>query len=445
MSRVVNKNNPSLSKRLKRLLLLTLLAVLVVATVAAAASAYLEASDTQDETLLSVATLIETNQIDIGLVSDYKHDDTDDEIDKSAVRLWEYGKKSRHGINVKKNLKHGFYTVRDDDDFWRIFVTSNKRTDKRYIVAQRLDVSAEIALNSAINTAWPLLLLFLLVPIIVSLLVRHSFQPLNELTKKVGESETVDLDMGEQKNIPVEVLPFVNAIDSLLEKNSAYNQQQRRFIADAAHELRTPITAMSLEIENLNSAKNDAVREQRQKGLVGSVQRLQRLLNQLLDLARIQSVDTHDSLPVDFNELVKEQIAELYALVDEKNIEISVSKNESVSMVDINHQLQHMVRNALSNAIKFAPNSGTVDIKIYQESQCAVFEVQDNGPGVEDTQLEKLREPFFRPDGQASGKGAGLGLAICQEIAVKLGGKITLKNIQPNGFQFRYDQRLYQE
>jgi len=347
MSRASEKSNPSLSRRLKRLLLLTLLAVLVIATLAAAASAYFEASDTQDETLLSVANLVETSQLDIGLIDSGKLDSRkdngrkhdrekhDDDIDKSAVRVWESGKNSRHGIKVKKNLKSGFHTVLEDDDLWRIYITSNSRTSKRYIVAQRLGVSAEIALNSAFNTAWPLLLLFLLVPIIVSVLVRHSFHPLNELTKKVGESASVDMDLGEQENIPVEVLPFVKSIDSLLEKNSAYNQQQRRFIADAAHELRTPITAMSLEIENVNSAKNETIRRERQLGLTDSVKRLQRLVNQLLDLARIQSVDTQAPQSISLNDLVRDQIAELYAMVDEKNIELSVSQMKCWIVVQV--------------------------------------------------------------------------------------------------------------
>jgi len=126
---------------------------------------------------------------------------------------------------------------------------------------------------------------------------------------------------------------------------------------------------------------------------------------------------------------------------DEKNIELSVSENEPVVVEDINNQLQHLVRNALSNAIKFAPESGMIDVKIASRSHMAVFEVSDNGSGVEESQLEKLREPFFRPEGQISGKGAGLGLAICHEIGLKHNGEVTLKNIKPTGFLFRYSQR----
>ena len=433
--------NPVLTARLKRLLLLSLLAVLVVATIAAAASAYLQASDTQDETLLSIATLVESSQLDVNL-NRVSYDSDDDDIDQSAVRVWELGKKTRHGINMKRNIKVGFHTVFEDDDLWRVYVTSNRRSGKNYVVAQKLSVSAEIALNSAINTAWPLLLLFLAVPILVSFLVRHSFKPLNSLTKKIRESDTVDLELDDQKSIPVEVLPFVSSINTLLAKNKAYNQQQRRFIADAAHELRTPITALSLEIENMNSARTEQVRMERQAGLSGSVMRLQRLVNQLLDLARIQSSDVYKRVPISVNQLVRDQIAELYALIEEKEIELIVSNNESVQVEDVNDQLQHLIRNALSNAIKFTPENGTIDVSLRKQKEYCVFEVIDNGPGVNDDQLRKLSEPFYRPDGQASGKGAGLGLAICQEIAAILKGEIHLDNAEPAGFRFRYKQQL---
>ena len=119
--------NPNLSRRLKRALLATLLAVLVLATVAAAVSAYIEASDIQDETLLSVARLIETNQI--GSQRDTELFD-DDYLDDSAVSVWELGRTSRRGFSIKKSLKKGFHTLHEKDDFWRVYVTRKNRSGK---------------------------------------------------------------------------------------------------------------------------------------------------------------------------------------------------------------------------------------------------------------------------------------------------------------------------
>lgn len=431
--------NPKLSRRLKRALLATLLAVLVLATLAAAVSAYMEASDIQDETLLSVAKLVETNQVGPQKNSELFDDDDPDD---SAVSVWEMGRTSRHGFSIKKPLKKGFHTVHEKDDFWRVYVTQKNRSKQQYVVAQKLSVSAEFALQSAINTAIPLLLLFLLVPLLITLIVRHSFKPLNKLSDKVGASSSLKLDLAAETEIPVEVLPFVSAIDSLLEKNEAFNSRQRRFIADAAHELRTPITALSLEIENVHSAKTEAIKNERQAALAISVTRLQRLVNQLLDLARAQSNLESKKSIVSLNELVKLQIADLYLLAEEKNIDLSVNRNESVQVTDINNQLQHLIRNALSNAIKFTPDEGNIIVELYQENGKATFCVTDNGPGVLPEHLTHLHEAFYHPDEQTSGKGAGLGLAICHEITELLQGQLTLENEKPNGFIFRYCQPL---
>lgn len=434
-----NQTNPKLSRRLKRALLATLLAVLVLATLAAGISAYIEASDIQDETILSVAKLVETNQM--GSQRDTKMFD-DDHVDDSAVRVWELNKANRHGFSIKKPLKTGFHTLHEDDDFWRVYVTRKNRANEQFVVAQQLSVSAELAFKSARNTAIPLLFLFLLVPVLITLIVRHSFKPLNTLTNKVGASDSLTLDLANKNDIPVEVLPFVSAIDSLLEKNKAFNTAQRRFIADAAHELRTPITALSLEIENVQSAKSEVVKNERQTALAKSVSRLQRLVNQLLDLARAQSATEENHTFVSLNELVKKQIADLYLLAEDKAVSISVNRNEPVQVKDINHQLQHLIRNALSNAIKFTPEKGTITIELYKENERAVFCVIDSGPGVPSEHLDKLHEPFYRPDGQASGKGAGLGLAICHEIATHLSGQLKLENTSPVGFKFCYRQPL---
>ena len=434
-----NPSNPKLTRRLKRALLATLSAVLVLATIAAGVSAYLEASEIQDETLLSVAKLVETNQM--GAQNNTEMFD-DDHLDDSAVRVWEISKTNRHGFSIKKPLKVGFHTLHEDDDFWRVYITRKNRTGEQFVVAQPLSVSAELAFKSARNTAIPLLLLFLLVPVLITLIVRHSFKPLNTLTDKVGSSDSLTLDLADENEIPVEVLPFVSAIDSLLEKNKAYNTAQRRFIADAAHELRTPITALSLEIENVQSAKTEAVKTERQAALAKSVTRLQRLVNQLLDLARAQSIMEESRTLVSFNELVKTQIADLYVLAEDKEISIGVDRNEQIQVADSNNQLQHLVRNALSNAIKFTPEGGTINIDLYQENKQAVFSVIDSGPGVQPAHLDKLHEPFYRPDGQVSGKGAGLGLAICHEIAAHLHGQLSFENISPAGFKFFYRQPL---
>jgi signal transduction histidine kinase len=428
--------NPRLASRLRSALLLTLLAVLVLATVAAAITAFIESSDVQDETLLSVAHLVRTNQINARFdATVFRDDDLDD-----GVHVWELGSKKHRRLPISPSLSDGFHTVNGRGGLWRVYVTDNRQSGKRYAVVQKLSVKTELARKSAFNTALPLLGLFLLVPLLITFIVRHSFRPLDRLGRRISGSESLKIDLSNREEIPVEVLPFVSSIEVLLEKNDAYNARQRRFIADAAHELRTPITALSLEIDNLRTAPDQTQRDDREAILKSSAERLQRLVNQLLDLARAQSINESQQQVVCLNDILKMQVADLYVLAENKHIELLVDRNETVHVADIGNQLQHLVRNALSNAIKFTHEHGQVTIEIYPHDGRAHFHVRDNGPGVTEEHLKKLHEPFYRPVEQATLTGAGLGLAICHEIATGLNGQLALRNLPGGGFGFHYMQ-----
>ncbi len=431
-------DNPVLARRLRNALFISLFAVLVLATIAASITAYLEASDVQDDTLLSVARLVRSNQIDVRDHGPrfHEHDNED------GVQVWPLGK-SRHGrFPIKASIGDGFHTVGARGELWRVYVTANAQTRSRYAVVQNLGVKTEMAINSAMNTALPLMGLFLLTPLLITIIVRHSFKPLNRLGAKIRNSDTLQPDLSQRDEIPLEVTPFVSSIESLLKKNAEYNLRQQRFIADAAHELRTPITGLSLEIENLQGMENSAARLEREQRLGKSASRLQRLVNQLLDLARAQAPETSHPRAVSLNTLLREQIAELYPVAERKGLEFVVEPNQTVSVNDSNHQLQHLLRNALSNAIKFSPGHGTILIELLESDNNAVICVKDTGPGVSEKHLEKLHEPFYRPADQANTSGAGLGLAICHEIARRQGGQLELSNREGGGFQFSYTQPL---
>lgn len=427
-----------LSTRLAIILLVTLIAVMAFATLAAALTAYFEASDIQDETLLSVAHLVETNQIQTQDSESLLRDDNYDD----GVQVWQLGVSRHRRFSIRGDIKQGYHTLTGRGGFWRVYITSNPESGSRYAIAQKLSVKTEAALNAATNTAVPLLGLLLFIPIIIYFVVRYSFKPLNQLSEKVSNNNSLELDLSNRADIPVEVLPFVDSIDNLLHKNAEYNQKQKRFIADAAHELRTPITALSLEVENLTRARDDETRVVRQGAIERSVDRLQRLVNQLLDLARIQSGGQREINTISLNNLVKSQIADFFTLAENKNIELVVENNEPAQLEDVQNQLQHLTRNALSNAVKYTPEGGRITVSISTRDKKAIFCVTDTGPGIEDKYISRLGEPFYRPVEHATGKGAGLGLAICHEIADKLDGDLSLKNLPQGGMQFLYTQQI---
>lgn len=431
-----NPEHPRLATRLAVALLIALTTVMVLATIAAVLTAYFEAGDTQDETLLSVAHLVETNQIstryDKSLIRDNDYDD--------GVLVWQLGDSSHSKIPIKSSISTGYHTLKAGKNIWRVYVTSNPQSGNRYAVVQKLSVKTEAAKNNAMNTALPLLGLLLIIPLLIFFVVRYSFKPLNKLGNEIDGNNPRELNLPKGSEIPLEVVPFVQSIDSLLQKNAEYNQRQTRFIADAAHELRTPITALSLEIENLNNAKDAATRLSRQSALSKSISRLQRLVNQLLDLARVQSHSERTTTTINLNDLVKNQIADFILMAERKNIQLVMEKNEQALLDDVNHQLQHLTRNALSNAIKYTPDEGMVTISIYKTNKWVNFSVVNSGAGVAERHLDKLHEPFYRPIEQATSDGAGLGLTICHEIANELQGTLSLKNLPQRGFQFLYKQ-----
>ena len=432
-----NTEHPRLATRLAVALLITLTAVTILATISAVLTAYFEAGDTQDETLLSVAHLVETNQIttryDRSLLRDNDYDD--------GVLVWQLGDSSHGKIPIKSSISAGYHTLKASKTIWRVYVTSNPQSGNRYAVVQKLSVKTEVAKNNAMNTALPLLGLLLVIPLLIFLVVRYSFKPLNKLGNEISGNNPGELNLPKDSEIPLEVVPFIRSIDTLLQKNAEYNQRQTRFIADAAHELRTPITALSLEIDNLNNAKDAATRQSRQSALSTSISRLQRLVNQLLDLARIQSNTERSTTSINLNDLVKDQIADFIVMAERKNIQIVMEKNEQAYLEDVSHQLQHLIRNALSNAIKYTPDEGLVTISIHRIQGWINFSVINSGPGVEEKHLTRLHEPFYRPVEQATSDGAGLGLTICHEIASELGGTLSLGNLPQRGFQFLYKQR----
>lgn len=409
---------------------------MVLATVAAALTAYFTASDIQDETLLSVAHLVETNQIqtqnNFSLLRDNDYDD--------GVQVWQLGTNQRRRSIIKDNTEAGYHTVTGRSGIWRVYVTRNPQSGNRYAVMQKLSVKAEAAFSSAANTALPLLGLLFFIPFLIFFVVRYSFKPLNQLSDKVSRNDSLALDLSNRAEIPIEAMPFVESIDKLLQKNAEYNQKQKRFIADAAHELRTPITALSLEIENLNRARDEPSRITRQNALEKSVDRLQRLVNQLLDLARVQSGNPQTKTIISLNELIKNQIADFFVLAESRNIELVVENNDPAELEDVQNQLQHLTRNALSNAVKYTPSGGQVSVSIRAVHNDITFCVVDTGPGIDDQHLARLGEPFYRPVEHATSKGAGLGLAICHEIAAKLGGQLSFENLPQGGMQFCYTQ-----
>ena len=239
--------------------------------------------------------------------------------------------------------------------------------------------------------------------------------------------------------VPDEIRPFIQAINRLLERVADLIQQQRRFIADAAHEIRSPLTALSVQAENLGQAQTLEAVHERLRPLQAGIERARKLTEQLLSLARLQS-GAQPSQDVEVSVLARELIAEYWPLAEAKGIDLGLEERASVHLSAPPESLRLVLRNGLDNALKYGREGGEVTLRIDADTGSVIIEILDDGPGIPAEEHARVLEPFLRLQ-QGHTDGSGLGLSIAREAATRLGGVLELDaRTDGPGLTFRYRQ-----
>ena len=452
----------SLQRELNKWIILSSLFLVIIAGIVAGFSAFKQAKELQDNTLKEISILVRDGQLDLSEFTpkrekkrdskekrrhynkdndnDYD-DDYEESEEESTVIVHELGKSiTLPGISA--SIPDGLRTIKLRNDEWRILAITQFDSQRRFIIAQPTELRDDIAWSSSKNSIVPIILLVLFLLIVIHIIIRRQFKSLNDLARSMDQQDGTELQKLSEKNIPLEITPFVNSINALMARVQQVMQKQKRFIADAAHELRTPITALSLQAENLKQAKNAADRDERQQQLHKGFSRLGNLVSQLLDLARLQSNQKSETQVISINDIVQNAIEDLYPLAEAKNIDLGMLRHEkNIMVMDQNDRLDQLIQNAIGNAIHYTPAKGKIDISLFVEGSKAVFLVEDNGIGIPEDELENVMQPFYRVL-ESDHKGNGLGLSISQEIAEILNGKILLTNRDGGGLSFRYEQAV---
>ena len=216
--------------------------------------------------------------------------------------------------------------------------------------------------------------------------------------------------------------------------------QQRYFVADAAHELRSPLTALSLQVQNLQKAESLEGMKARILPLRDGIERARKLTEQLLNLARIQA-KTLEVMPVDISALSRVLIAEYLPIAEVKGIDLGLEEAVQLTLSGTLENFQLILKNALENALQYTPSGGQVTIRLLDSvNDKSGFEIIDNGPGIPVSEQQRVFDRFYRLPG-APGGGSGLGLAIAMEAAACQGGSVSLLS-RPDGpgLIFRYLQ-----
>jgi two-component system, OmpR family, sensor kinase len=302
----------------------------------------------------------------------------------------------------------------------------------RFAVAQQTAIRNEIAGELAFRALVPIAALIPCLMLVTALVINRSFQPVKRLAAKLNARQADDLDKLPVENAPRELHPFIASINGLLERIRLMVDQQRRFIADAAHELRTPVTALSLQAENLEQLLLSDDGRARLASLRTGMSRTKHLLEQLLALARYEMGRPGKSPLVSLDQVAKDVVAELLPEAVERGVDLGFEIIEPSWVRAELVTLAAMIRNLLDNALRFTPRGGHIDLGIYRQGKAAVLQIEDSGPGIAPADMARIFEPFYR-GGRPSGDGSGLGLSIVKRIVENLGGTIAIENIQGAG------------
>lgn len=367
-----------------------------------------------------------------------------------VIQIW-----SRNGVQlyyshprapVPQRAELGFTTVQTPSGNWRLYgaVVGNNVVQ----LAQPMSVRDAVAATMALRTLVPLVILLPVLGILVWIIVGRGLRPLKRVTRDLDQRAPGALDAVDETPLPAEVRPLVRALNNLLERLSHALDQQKAFVADAAHELRTPLAALQLQVQLLERASDEGDRRAALHDLRHGVQRASHMVQQLLTLARQDPASArtaHASL--DLMPLLRGVVADHAPLAQARGIDLGMdSAVDTPTIVNGDADaLRTLFGNLVDNALKYTPPGGRVDVSVPTLGGTSVepaggvvrVRIEDNGPGIAAEERPRVFDRFYRHPGHSS-EGSGLGLAIVQRIADAHGARVELAD-GANGHGLRVD------
>ncbi len=415
--------------RLSAWLCATIAVIAVAAGIVSFLSAFQQALELQDDQLRQMAALFDGQRLPVPSAASGVNQ-LDGDPDSRVVVQWLRPANAKSSgpagvlADLPANLPDGLHTTRLGATTWRVFVKT-VAPGARVAVGQRTEVRDEIAQDSAQYTLSLFLILIPVLLVVVGILIRNMFRPLKAAALDLDRRSEQDLHEVADANLPSELRPFVLAINRLLARVGQSVAAQRRFVADAAHELRSPLTALSLQAEQLDAADLPAPARERLASLRLGIRRARSLLDQLLTLARVQDVPHENIQTVSLQQVFRQVLEDLMPLANAKNIDVGVVGHQDARVMAPQSDLQTLVKNLVDNAIRYTPRDGQVNLSAESDEHSVILQVVDAGPGIALEERERVFDAFYRVLGQDEA-GSGLGLSIVRNIADRLNAKISL-------------------
>ena len=361
---------------------------------------------------------------------------------KIAFQLWSAEKKLWiHSISAPTEIfapwQPGFHHIRHQGTLWRIFVLPLPNHQAWMITAENQAVRQELSEGIATHMILGHLFSLPIVILLIRLLVNRALKPLEALSLEIQHRHMDNLDPIALERSPQEIYPIIQALNILLDRLKLSWQQQKEFIADAAHELRTPLAALKVHAHNLMHTKTRMDAQESAQAINQAVDRCNKLVHQLLTLARQErnlkkSID-HLHLAAFFRETIAQHMP--LALKKQQHIQLDV--DEALYLNTHTESLKILLDNLLMNAIQYTPIKGNIFCCVTTKNQSIQISLEDDGPGIPEKEREKIFQRFYRINRSHETEGTGLGLSICQKITAQLNGTLTITTaIQTAGARF---------
>lgn len=319
----------------------------------------------------------------------------------------------------------GFSNVQARGTTYRVF---SLQTGALVIqVAQDMAARRRMAGTLALRTVGPIALAAPLLMLVVWWVVSLSLAPVARVRSQVAARQADDLSPLSERDLPEEVRPLVHELNLLFDRVQRAFDAQKHFVADAAHELRSPLAALKLQVQGLQRATDEPTRDLAVTRLSAGIDRATRLVEQMLALARHESSAAAGARPesVSLPDVARLAISDVVATAHARHIDIGVVRADPVQIPGQSEAMRTLLRNLLDNAVKYSPDDGRVDVSIVANAESVELSVDDSGPGLPASERQRVLDRFYR-SGEPQVPGSGLGLAIVKSIADLHGATVSL-------------------
>jgi two-component system OmpR family sensor kinase len=411
-------------KSIRRALLVSLLAGLAAIGLLASAATYVAARHEIGELLdLQLKQLANSTRIDELLRGhqpgfDPRAAPSTEGVTELVTQIWDRDGVlvywSSPGTGLPVPVTPGYATVHVDNRDWRVYTLVQGTHALQ--VAQAEDEREAIATKTAVRTLLPFVVLIPVFGLMIWFAVGRGLRPLFAMSQAVAKRQPDALAPLAERNLPQELQPLAGSLNALLARLDSALGAQRRFTADAAHELRTPLAALKLQLDVARRASDQPARTAAYDDLDAGVERAAHLVDQLLTLARIEpeALATR-AVDCDLAEIAKEAIVARGALAAKRHIDLGLARETPGHVRGDPASLAILLSNLLDNALRYTPEGGKIDVALDNDGGHAVLTVIDNGPGIPPEERARVFDRFFRGDDREPG--SGLGLSIVKRIA----------------------------